>query len=467
VTARERVLDLEQRLSRTVMSTLPGRAVRRWAAFWGPLTRYGGRTRPGAAAFGRAVRLVVEAQPRPLPPGGTVSIPEIAARVGRSEGDVERWAARGLLGPPADAGPPPVWGREGLERARLVAYLLLQGVSDDEMARAAAAGHLPLMVLERTLAGRGTLTATEVAERAGVGEDFADRLWHALGMPRADPGDRVYGRREVEALRLIRALQGAYEEDDLVDAATVVGRAMAQIAAAEVELFRRGIGSRLAESGAGELEWALRAAAAADLMRRPGEVVLTQAYRRHLEAAARAESVERIEAATGGLPGQVDVAVAFADLVGFTEASEHLSPLEVGEIAGRLLALTDPVVAKHGVRVVKTIGDAVMIAGRDVAGVGASMLALVAAVDATEGMPPLRAGVAFGPVLRRHGDYFGRTVNIASRLCAAAPARSVLLHVAAEVDLGALDGLRVADRMRLRLRGIDHPVEALRLVSAR
>jgi adenylate cyclase len=161
----------------------------------------------------------------------------------------------------------------------------------------------------------------------------------------------------------------------------------------------------------------------------------------------------------------VERAIGFADLVGFTAASELLSPLEVGEMASRLLTRAEEVLPEHGAHLVKTIGDSVMFDARTAPAACAAALALVDAIAATPGMPPLRVGLAHGPVLRRLGDYFGRTVNVASRLCAAGAAGEVLLlATAAEAaDPGEWErlGVQLGPRRQLELRGITGTVEAL------
>jgi class 3 adenylate cyclase len=83
---------------------------------------------------------------------------------------------------------------------------------------------------------------------------------------------------------------------------------------------------------------------------------------------------------------------------------------------------------------------------------------LIGRVRAEPELPPLRVGAGHGPVLSAYADYFGRTVNIASRLCAVAGPAEVLLHVDAPgVDPGTWhhDGLRVEPRTVAGLKGID------------
>ena len=82
-------------------------------------------------------------------------------------------------------------------------------------------------------------------------------------------------------------------------------------------------------------------------------------------------------------------------------------------------------------RLVKTIGDAVMLVSAEAEPLVAQSLDLVAAA-AAEGdqFPVLRAGIATGPTLPQSGDYYGRSVNLASRVTGIARPGSVLVDTA-------------------------------------
>ncbi len=119
--------------------------------------------------------------------------------------------------------------------------------------------------------------------------------------------------------------------------------------------------------------------------------------------------------ASGEIGGAVERSICFADLVEFTSLGEEIAPEELGEVVGRFEELATGVVAAP-VRLVKTIGDAVMLVSPDAEPLVETALDLVAAA-AAEGdqFPVLRAGIATGPTLPQSGDYYGRSVNLASR----------------------------------------------------
>src|SRR5439155_1109642 len=138
------------------------------------------------------------------------------------------------------------------------------------------------------------------------------------------------------------------------------------------------------------------------------------------DAVAYTEVLSAAEREAGRLPGARDVAVGFADLVGFTRIGEEVPPDELGRVADRLETLAAERIAPP-VRLVKTIGDAVMLVSPDTPALVHATLSLVEAADGEgEDFPQLRAGLARGPALSRAGDWYGQPVNLASRITARA-----------------------------------------------
>src|ERR671911_327376 len=76
------------------------------------------------------------------------------------------------------------------------------------------------------------------------------------------------------------------------------------------------------------------------------------------------------------------------------------------------------------------------------------------------GLPPAHVGVAAGPVVVQGGDYFGRTVNLASRVAARAQAGQVLV-TAPVAQAPSPGGVTYADLGELRLKGFTAPVRVL------
>jgi adenylate cyclase len=214
------------------------------------------------------------------------------------------------------------------------------------------------------------------------------------------------------------------------------------------------------EPGATEYDLAMRYAEAAERLAPLAGKVVANLINLHLRNAVQTELLSAAEREQGSLPGARDVAVAFADLVGFTRMGEEVPPDELGRVADRLERLA----AEHldrPVRLVKTIGDAVMLVSPETPPLVDAVLTLVEAATAEgEDFPQLRAGVAYGPALSRAGDWYGSTVNLASRITdIARPASVVVTREVRDRCTEQLQFSRIGDR---RLRGMREPVRLYR-----
>jgi adenylate cyclase len=130
--------------------------------------------------------------------------------------------------------------------------------------------------------------------------------------------------------------------------------------------------------------------------------------------------------ADAGSPNLRDVWVAFADMVGFTRIGERIDAHDLGGLATRLTDLALETVTPP-VRLVKTIGDAAMLVSPAAEPLVDTALTLVERADQQgEDFPPLHAGLAGGVALNRGGDWYGRPVNLASRVTGVARDGSVL-----------------------------------------
>jgi adenylate cyclase len=187
------------------------------------------------------------------------------------------------------------------------------------------------------------------------------------------------------------------------------------------------------------------------------ENLLRVPYGRMFEA----EAIGVAERAAGSLPGARQVAVAFADLVGFTHLGETLAPERLERLA-RLLAELAQDVAVSPVTFVKTIGDAVMLVSPDTTRLIEVVLQLID-VAAAKGLPRLRAGAAAGLAVNRAGDWFGSPVNVASRVTSVARPETLLVTDSARQSADAtLDLIWVPAGAR-RPRGVPGRVELVRV----
>jgi adenylate cyclase len=344
-------------------------------------------------------------------------------------------------------------GEEAREaRRELLERLAGEGVPLEELREAVEGGRLALLPVERAIAGDGTrYTPREVAELSGVELDLLQRATAAVGIPYPDPDERSLTGSDLEEAKRIKAfLDAGLPEEGILQVARTIGMATARIAEANRELVVR----TLMQPGDTERDLAVRLATAAEYMLPIFEPTLNYAFRAHMLEQIRRDVIGAQEIAAGQAGTATEVAVCFADLVGFTRLGERVETEELGLIAGRLDELATAV-AEPPVRLVKLIGDAAMLVSSDAASMVEAALRMVEAAD-EEGdeFPRLRAGVAHGSVHVQAGDYYGRPVNLASRLTAIALPGSVLVDVATREAAG--DGFHYSYAGEKRLKGFDH-----------
>jgi adenylate cyclase len=346
---------------------------------------------------------------------------------------------------------------EGLEgeareaRARLLAELAGDGVSVEELRRAVEEDRLALVPVERVLGGGGGLhTVSDVAERAGVERELLERYWRALGMAVAAEDQKVFTDRDLAAARRIAALRGAGLPDEgILEIARLLGMTMSQLAAAN----RRLIADAFLYEGDTEYEVATRFAQVAKAFMPAIGELLSYVLELHLREQIRHDAVGATELSAGRLESAQEVTVCFADMVGFTQLGESLEPDELGGVTGRLSELVAEIV-EPPVRLVKLIGDAAMLVGPEPRPVLDAALAVVESAEREgEGFPLLRAGVACGEALARAGDWYGRPVNLASRITTRARPGSVL--ASEEVHDALETGYRWSFAGAKRLKGIE------------
>ncbi len=327
-----------------------------------------------------------------------------------------------------------VEGEARRARRELLERLAGEGVPLEELREAVEGGRLALLPVERAIAGDGArYTPREVAEISGVELDLLQRATAAVGIPYPDPDERSLTTSDLEEAKRIKAFRDAgLPEDGILQVARTIGMATARIAEANRELVVR----TLMQPGDTERDLALRFAAAAKQMLPVFEPTLNYAFRAHMLEQIRRDVIATADIAAGQPGTATDVSVCFADLVGFTKLGEQVETEELGLIAGRLDELATAV-AEPPVRLVKLIGDAAMLVSTDAAAMVEAALRMVEAAD-EEGdeFPRLRAGVAHGSVHNQAGDYYGRPVNLASRLTGIAKPGSVLLDKAAKAAAG-------------------------------
>ncbi|MFE7796398.1 adenylate/guanylate cyclase domain-containing protein [Nocardia sp. NPDC057440] len=302
------------------------------------------------------------------------------------------------------------------------------------------------------LDGPRRYSRNEVAAQAGASTQLTGRLWAALGFPAVADDAVDYTDADVAAVRNFRALNVLSSADARQQAATVrtLGQGVARLAEWQVDLVLAEINARVAEAEPG--------ADPADTVRTATEAAISTlehlngyAWRRHL-AAALARSLD-----PGTTAGESvrELAVGFADMVGYTRLTRHLHPDELAMLLEAFESTTTAAITENGGWVIKNVGDEVMFAAEDPADAAHIALAIQESTMMVGGTPDLRVAVAYGPVLQRFGDLYGSVVNIASRLTGVARPGTVLVDDVAATALADNPEFDIRNLRSVRVRGFN------------
>ena len=152
----------------------------------------------------------------------------------------------------------------------------------------------------------------------------------------------------------------------------------------------------------------------------------------------------------------VPLVVAFTDLEGFT----RFTSTEGDEAASHLLAehhkRVGPIVRSRGGRVVKRLGDGLLLTFPEPE---AGVLACIELVEAQPDPLRLRAGLHFGEVVITRDDVIGHVVNVAARVAESAKGGEVLATVDVRQEVGdSLPHVEFGRARRRYFKGIDEAV---------
>ena len=299
----------------------------------------------------------------------------------------------------------------------------------------------------------GLLSLKEAAVRLEVDPVRLERAWRTLGLPNKGLDEPQLTEADLQALQTFLDVAAFLGEDVALGTARVIGSAMARVSEAESAAMRLALQGTI-DLGVthDEVVTARAFAAVAQLVPRIGQLLDT-VHRQHLEATRGHFEGVQWEADDRS---SFQIGVGFADLSGFTRLSQQLPLADLSRILTAFEEAATDAVQDRGGRVVKFMGDAVMWVSTSPHAHAEIARALVMHPLAAEANIPVRAGISYGLVLAQDGDYFGSTVNLASRLVALAEPSQVLSEggLAAVLD----DRWLAVPQEAVLVRGFDEPV---------
>jgi adenylate cyclase len=387
---------------------------------------------------------------------------ELASRAKVTPERVDELAALGLLEPDGDG-----FVAADVGRITVVEALVGAGVPLADLGATVASGVVSLAWFEGVLPPSpdlGEQTYRELLDELGLPIPLICNLLEIWGVAQVPLDDRV--REDDE--RLFRLLAPAYDtlgRDDkrFIEATRYFGDNARRTAEAQIAFYRRGILEPLVEAGMPLQQIVETINPITSEVMRPGvNALLLWLNRRHVDALNTQMLVQLVETAL--LDAGVELAhekrhpaIAFLDLSGFTTLTDDAGDEEAFSLSSRLSDVVRTMAQQFGGVVVKMLGDGVMFHFPEPADAVRCALRLLPEV-ARRQLPPARVGVHAGPVVFREGDYFGRTVNLASRITDYARPSEVLVSRSVVDEVGEVQDITFAPIGPISLKGVSEPV---------
>ena len=387
------------------------------------------------------------------PGRGGPTLAEVAERAGVSAATVRRWVKEGLV-PQYDG----AWTPPAVAQVRIVGRLRERGHTLEQIRRANESGQLAGYVQGMFAPPEGRYTLGQAAREAEIDEALIERIYMSWGLSTLSL-DSV-GEEDMEMLRYAAAMLNAgLPETVVLQLARVYAQALAQIADAEVRLIHIYVHEPMMREGIPGVQMAEAMEGLAAELLPFAAPFMRYLHGRFLGHFIEQDVIGHMEAELAGSApeeGRMRVVIAFADLAGFTRLTEERGDEEAVGVVERFVEAVQhslPIDA----RVIKTLGDEVMVVGADV--VALTQWAVRFQEEAVPGAPAPRIGVHYGEALYRDGDYYGRDVNQAARVVARAAGGEVLVTRRVVDVASGMDGLRFELIGEIGLKGFSEPIE--------
>jgi adenylate cyclase len=394
-------------------------------------------------------------------PPGCLTLDDLARRTGEEPQRLEKWREAGLIGTTDDCD----FQLRDVGRAMLIHDLLHYGITLDTLAKAASD---PESVFCHYLDDMGDHYAVpahslqEATERFGIDLDQARRLMDSAGV---DEHGEMLDDRDMDFLKSCKiALDAGMPEEALLQILRVYSDNMARIAEVGARVGHFYMHQPLMAKGHSGAESIEMLESAFQRIEPLVEPAIFYFHHKGLERAQWEDMLMHLEEEAGlaekpETPGQIRQAIMFVDLASFTPLAEAMGDVRAAQVLQRFSSIVRAAARRAHGRIVKQIGDAFMLMFSE------PHQAIICAVGLEEHcakesqFPAVRAGIHWGPVLYREGDYFGSNVNVASRLAADAGRHQILITGDLWRRVKDIEGIGFVRLGKRRLKGLAHEIE--------
>jgi class 3 adenylate cyclase len=381
---------------------------------------------------------------------------EFAALVGVPGEQINQWTRQGLLDPEN------LGGYEELDLLRwlTIRQYAARGGSSHQLAAAIANGEIQPFLGEYLYPTSPRLSSEDAAERSGVEPEKVRELRTALGFGREALPEGWLA--QLEAFKTMH--RAGLSWGAIVEGARVYGDALRRLAETEIRLVHVEVHERLTAEGLSDDEVAQHIVGIQDTVVPLLDGFVQAVHHEHLLRASIEDAYLHLPASD--IPaerGSVETTIVFLDVESFTELTQAQGDELAMELLTRLEGLVRTLASQHEGKLVKQIGDGLMLAFRRPADAVAFARQALEATTADVQIPPLHVGIHTGPAIYRAGDYIGATVNLAARVSAASAAGEILITDSVASQLQDRDQTEaVGARM---LRGVHHPLRLYRTIQ--
>lgn len=322
-----------------------------------------------------------------------------------------------------------------VRRAELVESLKAAGISREGLAEAIERGTVNLDFMDAPVYERfsalSDVTFQQHSDRTGVPINLLLLIREAAGSAVPSPDDRMRDEELVIADFIEAQVKAGFRPLAIERLIRVDADSLNRIAESEAAWWRSEIIEPAMAKGLSTED--MSATDVSTNMSRLGDAAVMAMYRAQQARAWTANIIGGFEQmlAAAGLHSRLErpPAMCFLDITGYTRLTQERGDEAAASLAGTLSRVVQRASVQHGGRAVKWLGDGVMFFFPDP---GPGVMAALDMVEgvAGAGLPPAHVGLHAGPIIFQEGDYYGQTVNVASRIAEYARSGEVLVSQA-------------------------------------